>query len=467
MKKYEPNPADWGLHIGQSNDLIVNACSVPELALIYGTPLHIVNQTRLYTTAIKFREVFESAYPGPVSVHYAFKCNSLPEVINTVRQAGLEAEVMSEMELELALQMGFTGEEIIVNGPCKTYLFLEKCVRSKVRLIVIDSIAELADLQNICARLEQHCDILFRINPDYIPRGMNKGSATGSRRNCAFGLDFKGGEVEIAFNCLRKFDRLNFRGFHFHIGTGIRHSKDYARALKCLKQLNEICQGQGVTVEIIDIGGGFASATTREFTSGELLLYQGADRLPLPPHPQNASNFEDFAHSIADTLKRIFPSQQLPLLICEPGRSIVSSNQFLLLTVHRIKERSMRKWLITDGGLGTVTMPTYYEYHEIFLCNDLARPRKEKVTIIGPVCFAGDIIYKNKLMPEVHQGEIIAVMDSGAYFLALESSFGFPRPAIVAVDSQQHRLVRRRENFADMFQRDLFWQKDPLFSKNG
>jgi diaminopimelate decarboxylase len=100
-------------------------------------------------------------------------------------------------------------------------------------------------------------------------------------------------------------------------------------------------------------------------------------------------------------------------------------------------------------------MPTYYEYHEVFLCNDVNRPRTEKVTIIGPVCFAGDVVYKNKPMPQVHPEEVLAVMDSGAYFTALESSFGFPHPAVAAVSSGHHALIRRRESFKDMTQRDV------------
>ncbi|RPI98475.1 MAG: hypothetical protein EHM31_11660 [Candidatus Aminicenantes bacterium] len=132
-------------------------------------------------------------------------------------------------------------------------------------------------------------------------------------------------------------------------------------------------------------------------------------------------------------------------------------NQFLLLTVSHVKIRpKVRKWLITDGGLGTVTLPTFYECHEVLLADDVRRPRTENVTIVGPVCFASDIVYRNIRMPEVRPGETIAIMDSGAYFIAQESSFGFPRPAVVAVGRDGARLVRRRETFADMTGRDLF-----------
>lgn len=134
---------------------------------------------------------------------------------------------------------------------------------------------------------------------------------------------------------------------------------------------------------------------------------------------------------------------------------MASASQFLLLRIHRVKDRAgLRRWLITDGGLGTVTLPTFYEYHELLLADDVNRPRTETATIIGPVCFASDIVYRNARLPRISPGEVIAVMDSGAYFTALESTFGFGRPAIVAVNGSRVRLLRRAETFADMVGRD-------------
>jgi diaminopimelate decarboxylase len=211
----------------------------------------------------------------------------------------------------------------------------------------------------------------------------------------------------------------------------------------------------GFPVEVLDVGGGFASRTTRELTGRELLLYQGLGRFPAGIADEECGRVEDFAGAISGAVQKIFPSSELPELVCEPGRSIASSSQFLLLTVHHVKKRpGIPTWLMTDGGLGTVTLPTFYEYHEVLLADDVTRPRTETVTIIGPVCFATDIVYRRIRMPRIAPGEVIAIMDSGAYFTALESSFGFSRPAIVSVGGDDVRLVRRAETFADMIGRD-------------
>ena len=448
-------PQDWGLQTGAGGALLVGGLRAVDLAQEFGTPLHVLNEARLEETANRFRQSLKATYPGRTSVHYAFKCNSVPAVVETVRRAGLKAEVMSEFELELALRMGYSGEEIIVNGPGKTDRFLFKCLRANVRLVIVDSLSELQALGRIAGDQHRDVNILFRINPDYVPRGLNSGTATASRKGCAFGLDLKAGEPQAALAALRNVNGVRFRGFHFHIGTGIRDPKEYSRAVERLAPLIRDTRAAGRRVEVMDVGGGFASMTTRELTTREFLVYQGFERLPSGLSERADAAFEDFGRVISNALLRIFPADDLPELIAEPGRSIASPNQFLLLTVHRVKERpKVRKWLITDGRLGTVTLPTFYEYHEVFLADEVTRPRTEKVTIIGPVCFASDIVYRNKWMPCVRPGEVLAVMDSGAYFTAQESSFGFARPAVVAVNGNGCRLVRRRESFEDMISRD-------------
>lgn len=449
------HPRDWGLQVSSNGELKIGDFSAVALAHSYGTPLHVVNESRLEETAKNFRESVESSYPGKTSVYFAYKCNSVPAITQMIRAAGLKAEVMSEFELDLAFYLGHDKKEIIVNGPCKTDSFLRKCLKKQVRLIIVDSLDELRALDQISLQENKEADILLRINPDYTPRGVNKGAATGSRKGCAFGFDLKGGEVAVGLRLLKEMRKVHFFGFHFHIGTGLRDPKDYSKSLRCLDQLLDFTRSAGLPIKILDVGGGFASMTSRELTSRELLVYQGLERFPSGLRKDRTAEFKDFAREISNAITGYFLKNELPELLYEPGRCIISPNQFLLLTVHRVKDRpGLRKWLITDGGLGTVTMPTYYEYHEVFLCNDVTRPRTEKVTIIGPVCFASDIVYRNKLMPQVYPGEVLAVMDSGAYFTAMESSFGFARPAIASVNQKTHRLIRRAETFEDMVCRD-------------
>lgn len=128
----------------------------------------------------------------------------------------------------------------------------------------------------------------------------------------------------------------------------------------------------------------------------------------------------------------------------------------LLLTVGAVKERrGAGRWVITDGGAGTCAFPLYYEYHEVVLANDVAASPTERVAIVGPACFASNWVYRKKAMPPLAPGDVIAIMDSGAYFLSLEANFGFPRSAVVMVSGGRPRLVRRRETYEEMAARDI------------
>lgn len=447
----------WGLDAGNNGELMIGGCSTLQLCRLYGTPLHVVNEERLANTATAFSEAIRGIYPGKVSVHYAFKCNPVPGIIKILKNNGLNAETMSEHELFVALKLGYCGHEIVVNGPFKTDRFLTACIKNNVRFINIDSLSELERLNKLCADFDLKTEVLLRINPDYIPTGMNKGSATAGRRGSPFGLDMKGGEVHKAIESVKKMERIRFRGFHFHIGSGIRNTDDFRRAIARLKDIVSFAGKSGLDVEVLDIGGGLGVPDSREMTTFEMLMYQAFDLLPFSRlHKKNIS-FGRFADSVNTGVKKLFNRKDLPELILEPGRCITSPNQILLLRIHQVKERKgIKKWLITDAGIGTLTMPTFYEHHEIFLCNDVGRKPAGRVTITGPGCFAADIVYRNKKMPDIKPDEIIAVMDSGAYFTSWESSFGFPRPAIVAASNGSHRILRQRETSESMISLDTF-----------
>lgn len=457
-------PQDWGLDVSPTGELIAGGCNCVELARQFGTPLHVVDEQRLADTAADCLSAFTQIYPGKAAVHYAFKCNPVPGVIEVVKQAGLKAEVMTEFELYLARQLGFSGAEIVVNGPFKSESFLTACLGNEVRFVIADSPEELKTLNRLATVFDKKAPVLLRINPGFTPKGMNSGTATGSRRGCAFGLDLKGGEASEVLAFLPKMENLEFHGFHFHIGTGIRRPGDYRQALLRLKNLVEAAGRLRLEVKVMDVGGGFAAPMSREMTTWEMLAYQAFDRLPNLKKESEGSRFADFARAVTEGICEIFKKENIPELIAEPGRCIAGPNQLLLLSVHEVKERpGVKKWLTTDGGIGTITMPTFYELHEVFLCNDMRRPRQERVTINGPGCFAADVVYRNKRMPEVKPGEVLAIMDSGAYFTSWESSFGFPRPAIVAVKDGKARLLRRREIFEEMTARDLFDRSDKIF----
>ncbi|HMQ70063.1 MAG TPA: hypothetical protein PKA90_13815 [Ignavibacteria bacterium] len=443
-------PEDWNLRSNSKGELYLKKFKLTDMADNFGTPLYVLDTDMLIRRAEEFRRISETMFSGRSGVFYPFKCNAVPSVINAIKEAGLSAEVMTEFELDVALESGFSPSSIIVNGPCKTESFLLKCLKYKVGSIVIDSISELQDLIRLQKSIPERMKLLLRVNPDFIPKGMSRNSATGSR-NSSFGMNEE--EILKALFIIRYYARLSFLGIHFHIGTGIRDPEVYSAAISKLYPLFKKIIAFGFQINVLDVGGGFASMTTRELTSFEMIASQALSSYQLKFHRQEFFSFEDYFKKIKESVVNFFGAN-IPEIYFEPGRCIVSAVQMLLLRIHRIKERNGMKWLITDGGLGTITMPSYYEYHEMFLCNEFNRNPKEKVTITGPCCFASDLVYKNKILPGSKEGEVLALMDTGAYFTALESSFNFNKPAIVSVSDGECKLVRRRETFSDMINRD-------------
>ena len=448
---------DWGFSTTATGALAIGGVSADDLAREFGTPLHAVDEEGLRRRARQLRAAFEQAYGGAVTSYYALKCNNTPGVVRMVLEEGLQPEVATLYEWELARRLAVPPSRIMVNGPNKGDL-LERAVVEGAGLVVIDSLAELEDLGRLCAERDRQARILLRVNPAHIPRGMNRASATGSRRRLVFGLDIRTGEVVQALRRVRDLPALEFAGFHCHAGTGIRRPEDYVRPIERLAACAAEAAALGLQTTVIDVGGGFGVPTSRELDTLEFLRYQALGHLPAPPDATRFPPIEAFARTIAGGLERGVRQHGLPLpsLLLEPGRAVVSGADVLLVRVGQVKQRGgVGTWVVTDGAAGTVAFPLFYEYHEVFLCRAPHAPRLCTYSLVGPVCFSADWIYREKRMPRIVPGDVLAVCDAGAYFTVQESSFGFPRPAIVAVRAGQARLLRRRETFEDMVARDL------------
>jgi diaminopimelate decarboxylase len=456
-------PEHWKFECHSDGGLLMGGVGADDLARRFGTPLHVIDEPVLRGRVRRFLQAFRSAYPGPAAVHYAFKANNAPGVVRILYEEGLEPEVGTPHERRLALELGWTPEQIIVNGPNKGAL-LGDVVADGAGLIVVDGFEELRVLDSLTAEADCDVDILLRVNPDCVPRGMNRASATGSRRASVFGFDIVSGEVAEALSFVAARPRLRFQGLHVHAGTGIRRPEDYReplrRVLACAKEALRL----GLATRILDVGGGFGVPTSREFSTPEFLMYQGMGRLPAAPDPCAFPGDEAFAEAVCGTIVEACRRHGLPLptLVLEPGRTLVSGAGVLLVTVGSVKERpGAGTWVITDGGAGTVAFPLFYEYHEVFLARSPEAPRNCRYHLVGSACHAADWIYRNKQMPELKPGDVLAICDAGAYFTVQECNFGFSRPAIVATADGQVRVLRRRETFADLVARDLNWKEEP------
>jgi diaminopimelate decarboxylase len=451
---------DWGFATGADGRLVVGGARAEDLAREFGTPLTLIDEAGLARGALRLRQAFESAYPAPVSVHYALKCNNTPAVVRMVLEQGLWPEVSTAFEWTLSRRLGVAPERVVVNGPHKGAL-LPLAAGAGAGLVVVDGVGELAAAEAAARDGGRRLPILLRVNPGCTPKGMNRATATGSRRLSVFGLDPVSGEVEVALDRVARSPLLDFRGLHCHVGTGVRREADYGPPLAVLADCAARARERGLVTEVLDVGGGFGVPLSRELNTREFLLYQAAGWLPPAPDPRRFPPIESFAAYVSRAITRAWTARGLPLprLVLEPGRSVVSGAGVLLVTVGAVKRRAgVGTWVIADGGSATVAFPLYYEYHEIFVCRAAAAARSRRYRVVGPGCFSADWLCRDKALPPVVPGDVLAICDAGAYFTVQESNFGFPRPAVVGVRDGRVRLLRRRESFADMVARDLEWE---------
>jgi diaminopimelate decarboxylase len=450
---------DWGFSSNDDGELVIGGVRAEALAQEFGTPLHVVDEIGLRRRAYGLRNAFETTYAGPVSAYYAMKCNNTPGIVRMILDEGFRPEVGTAYEWCLARRLGIEPGRIMVNGPNKGEL-LRTAIAEGAGLIVVDGPQELDLIERVCGEFGCNARILIRVNPNAVPKGMNRASATGSRKLSVFGFDFASGEVTEALKRIAGSESLQFQGLHCHVGTGIRRTRDYVRPLEILVGIAAEAARYGLEVHTLDIGGGFGVPTSRELDTLEFLLYQGVGRLPRSPDPKEFPPIDEFAAQVSRTIAEGCRREgiEVPQLAVEPGRAIVSGAGVLLLGVGAVKRRDgVGTWVITDGAAGTVAFPLYYEYHEVLLCRAVSAPRTERYTIVGPVCFSADWIYRNKRMPQIEPGDVLAVCDAGAYFTVQETNFGFPRPPIVSVNEGTATLLRRRETFDDMVSRDIGW----------
>jgi len=217
--------------------------------------------------------------------------------------------------------------------------------------------------------------------------------------------------------------------------------------------MKELKDKTGLELKYLDLGGGFGIPTVKTFSIFEMAFYKIFDIPPKAPDIKKCPSIESFGKAISECLIADLERYGLkkPILILEPGRAITSDAQVLLITVGDIKKRSDgSKFAITDGGMQNIAFPLSYEYHECLLANKCSAKSEDRYYVTGPLCSPEDLLYRNWRLPDLKSGDILVIMDAGAYFTSFSNNFSFSRPAIVSTQAGFHKIVRERENFNNM-----------------
>jgi diaminopimelate decarboxylase len=435
-------PGLWGLEVDGSGRLIWDGCRLDDLAREFGTPLHVVSQRQLERSYREFREAFASRYPQ-VDVGFSYKTNPLPGAIRALHALGAGAEVISHFELWLALQLGVPPERIILNGPAKTPTALDLAVRRGIKLINIDGPAEIEQIDARAAHWGRRQAVGVRI-------------VTSVGWSSQFGFRIDDGAAMETFRRVNGCRHLEPCALHLHLGTGIRDTGIYFQAIReALGLAARVRAELGLAIRYLDLGGGFGVPTVRPLS--ELDVKFLANGFPVkPPGVADAPRISDYAAGIVSLLEQhgAWSADERPEIILEPGRALTSGAQCLLLGVLSLKPGDRNgRFAIVDGGKN-VTMPLGYEYHELLVANRVNGAATSRYTVFGPLCHPGDIVVQNRDLPRLEVGDVLAVMDAGAYFIPNQMNFSNPRPAAVMIANGKAEVIRGRESFEDVVRLD-------------
>lgn len=425
--------------------LLIHGWNAVSLAKQYGTPLYVVNRHILERDYTNFKQAFSSWCPK-VEVCVSYKTNPLPAVLRILHSLGGSAEVISHFELWLALKLGVPPENIVFNGPCKTPDSLGLAVSQHIKLINIDNHDEIEAINTIAGTHNCRQQVGVRLITSVGWAGQ-------------FGMGIHSGAAWEAFRQIGLREHLSPVGLHLHLGTGIKDIGVYLRAIReSIDFARELKVQLGITIAYLDIGGGFGVSTVHKLSPlDEKLLANGYPARSV--YNNTGPSLIDYGRSIGelihDRFADVFPV--IPVLLLEPGRALMSSAQSLLVSVVAVKSgRRGTKNVIVDGGKN-ITMPLGYEHHEALVASKVGLPQDQSYyNVYGPLCHPGDVLFLMRRFPRIDPGDVLAVMDAGAYFVPNQMNFSNPRPAVVLVEDGRHQLVRERETFENIVALDNF-----------
>lgn len=410
----------------KNGHLHINGNDCVALAQQYGTPLYVTSEDRVCEQFESYKKALTSRYPK-VKVLFAAKANGNLAIMRALARRGAGADVFSSGELHLALQAGIPAEKLLFNGSSKTPQDLELAVRKEVR-VSVDSLDELHQLDDAAKAAGKTAKISFRVNPALeIPT--HPKIATGLATS-KFGIPHN--EIPAAYREAMSCKNLQPVGIHCHIGSQILDIEPFVKAAEVMVRLAKELTDMGVKLEFIDLGGGLG-----------IPYHHDTDPAPSP---------EDYAARVVPVFRAGIEACGItPELWVEPGRSLVADSTVLLTRVNSTKS-AHKRFVNVDAGFNLLIRPAMYDaYHEVIVANKADAPLTTEYTITGPICETGDILAADRRLPQVAAGDIIAVLDTGAYGYAMSSQYNSrPRCPEVLIQGKNVSLMRRGENTGDI-----------------
>jgi diaminopimelate decarboxylase len=435
----------WGMRLGTDGRLLYAGQDVVALAERHGTPLHLLDVARLDANLAAFLAPPESGRPG-VEVYYSFKTQPLPWIIKRLVSRGAGAEVISEYELRLARHLGIAADKIIYNGPSKSDASIRMSIEAGILLLNLNHLEEVDRVAAIARSLGRRVRVGVRVT-------------TSSGWSSQFGCSVASGEAMAAFERALAAPELEVIGLHSHRGRHIHHAGELTGFVSEVLAFADALRGRlHFEPKILDLGGSLGIPTVRGLTPVDLRLVETLHTPVAPADPKTSLSATDYVRQLTAVVHAHYQAQgaTVPRLAIEPGRALTGNTQALIARV--ITTRTSPDGLayaVLDAGVNIAGI-LRSQLSQIYRVTDYGSARDTLYRLVGPICQPGDVIYPCVRLPRLSPGDVLMIMDSGAYFEPDSTSFSFQRPGTVAIDGEQVRVVRRAETFEDMIHRDIY-----------
>jgi diaminopimelate decarboxylase len=412
----------------ENNHLWIGGCDTVELASKYGTPIYVINEQTIRQRINELKDVLEKNY-FKTRIHYAVKANTNASILKILLREGAFLDCVSIGEIYIALSVGFSPDQILYTGNNYTNEDFEYALAKGVT-INLDALSQINRLDKIMKKTNSTCEVLsFRVNPEF---------GSGHHDHCiTAGPDIKFGILESSIvQAYKEALQLGFPrfGIHMHIGSGILEVEPFRIAAeKFLAIAGKIHAELGITFEFLDFGGGIGIPYTQD---------------------QEPFNLEDYSATILGLFKEKIAEYELgdPFFCIEPGRFLVAESTIILSEVNTIKQTVSKNYIGIDAGFNNLIRPTMYgSYHEMVVANKMTQEPTKIYEIAGPICETGDVLARDRHLPQIEEGDIIAILDAGAYGFTMASNYNArPYAAEILVRDGQSYVVRQRQPLDDL-----------------
>ncbi len=426
------------LSVNEKNHLTIGGCDTVDLAKEYGTPLYVMDEALIRENCRTYKNAMDKYYQGQGLVLYANKAFCSMYMCKIVEQEGLGMDVVSGGELYTAIKAGFPMEKVYFHGNNKTSEEIELAVKNGVGRIIVDNIYELGMLDAMAAKYNKVVKILFRIKPG-IDAHTHDFIMTG-QIDSKFGVALENNEAYEIIKQAKDLKNVEVVGVHCHIGSQIFDIDPFCTAAEVMMDfIAKIKDELGVQIKELNLGGGYG------------IMYTEDD---------DPIEYDKYICAVSEVVKEKAAQKGLdiPFMLMEPGRSIVGPAGITLYSAGCVKDiKNVRKYVSVDGGMGDNPRYILYESkYDAFIANRAGDERTEVVTIAGKCCESGDILIKDIKMPAIKVGDTIAVLATGAYNYSMSSNYNrIPKPAVVMVNGNKHKLVVKRETYDQLIKNDI------------